>query len=293
MRSLPLKSGLWRDSCPAFLAENKNMIPNDASPQGITTFSRYLITPVEGLRGKTVLQDIIVILLRNGRKRSFVNIHLHSLISDNSVNPSTGSCTIITRTVADVLNTCIAKNIKRQETNNFEAEFFSVWHFCYFSHQKLCFQWGFIFHIQWSEKGIGDMSFKLWCCCLNRRLFISALLMVVMALPLQWKRSSYYKSSRHSIFWTELHTAKSTIRELITFFQLLAFFICLFVFVLFFFNEITTFFSIIVMEVSTKHLQTLQPCSCWEPLIGSLEEIRKNFTVINLWSKCWWTLSGA
>jgi len=79
------------------------------------------------------------------------------------------------------------------------------------------------------------MSFKLWCCCLNRRLFISALLMVVMAVPLQWKRSSYYKNSRHSIFWTELHTAKSTIRELTTFFHLLFSFFFLFCFCSFFF----------------------------------------------------------
>lgn len=116
MRCLPLKSGLWRDSCPAFLSENKNMFLNDSSPQVITTFSRYLITPVEGLCGKTLLQEIIVILLRNGRKRSFVNIHLHSLISGNSVNPSTRSCTII-----PLMH---SKNIKRQETNNFEAGFF-------------------------------------------------------------------------------------------------------------------------------------------------------------------------
>lgn len=139
------------------------------------------------------------------------------------------------------------------------------------------------------------MSFLLFWCCLNRRLFISALLMVVMAVSLQWKRSSYYKNSRHSIFWTALHTAKSTIRGLTTLFHLLFFFFS-FVFV---FNEIMTFFLfsffffIIVLEVSTKHLQALQSCSCWDPLIRSVEETRRNFKVINPWSECWWTLSGA
>lgn len=77
------------------------------------------------------------------------------------------------------------------------------------------------FTLQWSERDIGGTSFLLCYCCLNRRLFISALLMVVMAVSLQWKRSSYYKNSRHSIFWTVLHTGKSTIRGLTTFFHLL------------------------------------------------------------------------
>lgn len=127
------------------------------------------------------------------------------------------------------------------------------------------------------------MSFLLCYCCLNRRLFISALLMVVMAVSLQWKRSSYYKNSRHSIFWTALYTAKSTIRGLTIFLHLL--------FSSFFMKS--WLFCIIVLEFSTRHLQTLQSCSCWGPLIRSVEGTCRNFTIINLWSECWWILSAA
>ena len=64
-------------------------------------------------------------------------------------------------------------------------------------------------------------SLLLCYCCLNRKLFISALLMVVMTVSLHVKRSSYYKNSRHSVFWAVLHTATSTIRGLTTFFHLI------------------------------------------------------------------------
>lgn len=133
--------------------------------------------------------------------------------------------------------------------------------------------------LYFSEGDTRDRSFLLCCYCLKRRLFISALLMVVMAVSLQWKRSSYYKNSRHSIFWAVLHTAKSIVRGLTCFFFHLLFSSP--------FSMKSLWFCIIVLEVSTRHLQTSQAWFCSDPLIRSVEETCKKCTIIKLWSECW------